>query len=73
MCPSIMTGQLNGKFFISEDLLYSVRIPIVSEEADIIHQLNRWQNVPRQGLNFSNEFLNRLIQKGVIGVSKEIH
>ena len=67
-----MTGQLNGKFFISEDLLYSLRIPIVSEEADVIHQLNRWQNVPRQGLNLSNELLNRLIQKGVIGVSKEM-
>lgn len=67
-----LTGQLNGKFFISEDLLYSLRIPIVLEEADVIHQLNRWQNVPRQRLNLSNELLNRLIQKGVIGVSKEI-
>jgi hypothetical protein len=63
---------MNGKFFISEDLLYSLRVPIVSEEADVIHPLNRWQNVPRQGLNSSNELLNRLIQKGVIGVSKEI-
>ena len=67
-----LTGELNGKFFISEDLLYAIRTPISSEEADVISQLSRWQGTPRHALNHSDELLNHLIQKGMLSVSQEI-
>lgn len=67
-----MTGHLNGEFFVSEDLLYSIRIPISSEEAEVINQLQRWQGVPRHTLNHPDALLTSLIEKGVIGISKEI-
>ena len=67
-----MTGHLNGEFFVSEDLLYSIRIPISSEEVDIINELQRWQGVPRHTLKHSDALLASLIEKGVIGISKEI-
>jgi glycosyltransferase involved in cell wall biosynthesis len=67
-----MTGHLNGDFFVSEDLLYSIRIPISREESDVIKQLSRWQGVPRRTLNYSDDILISLMQKGVIGISKGI-
>ena len=67
-----MTGHLNGEFFVSEDLLYSIRIPISSEEADIINQLQRWQGVPRHTLKHSDKLLTSLIERGMLGISKEI-
>ena len=67
-----MTGDLNEVFFLSEDLLYVIRIPVSREESDVIKQLNRWQGVPRKTLNCSDDILTSLMQKGVIGISKEI-
>ena len=67
-----MTGHLNGEFFVSGDLLYSIRIPISAEEADVINQLQRWQGVPRHTLNYPDALLTSLIEKGMIGISKEI-
>ena len=67
-----MTGHLNGEFFVSEDLLYSIRIPISSEEAEVINELQRWHGVPRHTLNHPDALLTSLIEKGVIGISKEI-
>lgn len=67
-----ITGYLNGEFFVSEDLLYSIRIPISSEEADIINELQRWQGVPRHTLKHSDELLTSLIERGMLGISKEI-
>ena len=67
-----MTGHLNGKYFISDDLLYSIRIPISSEEVEVINQLNRWESVPRSMLNYPDELLISLAQKGMLGISKEI-
>ena len=67
-----LTGHQNGDFFVSEDLLYSIRIPLSSEESEVIKQLSRWQSVPRETLNYSEDILTSLIQKGVIGISKDI-
>ena len=67
-----ITGHPKGNFFVSEDLLYSIRIPISSEEADVINQLSRWQCISRSSLNHADELLYRLIQKGMLGISKEI-
>ena len=67
-----MTGHLKGEFFVSEDLLYSIRIAISAEEADVINQLQRWQGVPRHTLNHTNALLTSLIDKGILGISKEI-
>ena len=67
-----MTGHLNGEYFVSDDLLYSIRIPISPEEAEVINQLQRWQGVPRHSLNHPDALLTSLIEKGVIGISKEI-
>lgn len=67
-----MTGHLSGDFFVSEDLLYSIRIPISPEESEVIKQLSRWQGAPRKILNCSDNILTSLMQKGVIGISKEI-
>ncbi len=67
-----MTGHLNGDFFLSQDLLYVIRIPVSREESDVIKQLSRWQGVPRKTLNYSDDIFTSLIQKGVMGISKEI-
>ncbi|MCY4567558.1 MAG: glycosyltransferase [Candidatus Poribacteria bacterium] len=68
----VMTGHLNGDFFVSEDLLYSIRIPVSPEESEAIKELSRWQGVPRKNLNYSDDTLASLMQKGVIGISKEV-
>ena len=67
-----MTGHLNGEYFISDDLLYSIRIPISAEETEVINHLHRWQGVSRHSLNHPDELLTSLIEKGVIGISKGI-
>ena len=67
-----MTGHLKGEFFVSEDLLYSIRIPICAKAAEILKQLHRWQGVPRHTLNHPDELLISLIEKGMLGISKEI-
>ena len=64
-----LSGEQSGKFFISNDLLYPIRIPISLEEADAIRALNRWQVVQRKVLNHSNNILVELIQKGIVGIS----
>ena len=66
-----LSGDPNGDFFISEDLLYTIRIPISSEEASLTNQLSRWQGVRRSTLNYGDDILTSLIQKGVIGISQE--
>lgn len=66
-----MTGHLKGDFFNSDDLLYSIRIPITTEEANVIDQLSRWRGVTRDTLAAPDELLISLIQKGMIGISKE--
>lgn len=64
-----LSGKTNGDFFISEDLLYSIRIPISSEEANIINKLNRWKSLRRDSLHHSDDILIELIRKGIIGIS----
>ena len=64
-----MTGHLNGEYFVSEDLLYSIRVPLSVEEIEVINQLHRWQGVPRHTLKHSDELLISLIQKGLLGIS----
>ena len=64
-----MTGHLKGDFFVSDDLLYSIRIPISSEERDVIKKLSRWRGVPRSALKHTDETLISLVQRGVIGIS----
>ena len=66
-----MKGKQNGAFFISEDLLYPIRIPICLEEIDVISQLSRWQVVRRSVLNHSNDILIGLIRKGIVGISED--
>lgn len=65
-----LSGKQNGEFFISDDLLYPIRIPISLEEANAIQTLNRWQVVQRKVLNHSNDILIGLIQKGIVGISE---
>lgn len=67
-----MTGHLNGKYFISDDLLYSIRIPVSSEEADVINELNRWESVRLSMLDYPDELLISLVEKGLLGISKEV-
>ena len=64
-----LSGEKNGKFFVSNDLLYPIRIPICSEEADVINQLSPWGHVPRNTLNYSDKLLIELIQKGIVGIT----
>ncbi len=65
-----LNGKRNGAFFISDDLLYRIRIPVSEEEADVINQLSRWQVIQRDLLNHSDDILIGLIQKGIIGTSE---
>ena len=65
-----LSGKQNGEFFISDDLLYPIRIPISLEEAEAIRALNRWQVVQRKVLNHSNNILIGLMQKGIVGISE---
>lgn len=65
-----LDGKLNASFFISEDLLYTIRIPVCPEEANIIHQLSSWKAIPRHTLNHADEILMELIQKGIVGISR---
>ena len=64
-----LNGTQNQGFFVSDDLLYPIRIPICPEEADIINQLSPWQGVPRGTFHYSDKFLVELVQKGIIGIS----
>ena len=67
-----MTGHLNGEYFVSEDLLYSIRVPLSAEEIEVINQLHRWQGVPRHMFKHSDELLISLIQKGLLGISNAV-
>lgn len=64
-----MTGHLNGEYFVSEDLLYSIRVPLSAEEIDVINQLHRWQGVHRHTLKCPDALLISLIEKGLLGIS----
>lgn len=66
-----LNGKQEASFFISEDFLYTIRIPICPEEAAIINQLSCWQVIPRQTLNHSDEILIGLIEKGIVGISTQ--
>ena len=67
-----LSGKQDREFFISDNLLYPVRIPIGSEQADIINQLSFWCRVPRGTLNHSDNILTKMIEKGLIGISTQI-
>ena len=64
-----LNGKQNGSFFVSEDLLYTMRIPLCMEAADVINQLSPWQRVPRKILNHSDKLLMELVQTGIVGIS----
>ena len=64
-----LSGKQSEDFYISENLLYPVRIRISSEEADIINQLSPWHGVLRGIINHSDDILSKLIQKGIVGIS----
>ena len=64
-----LSGKQNGTFFISEDLLYPIRIPISAKEIDVINQLSRWQVLRRDSLNHTDDMLVKLIRKGILGIS----
>ncbi len=64
-----LSGRQTGAFFVSDDLLYTIRIPICSEEAEVINQLSLWHPVPRNTLKHSDTLLIELMQKGIVGVT----
>lgn len=65
-----LPGKIEEKHFISGDLLWQVKIPLDEEEIPVVQQARRYPTISRSELACSDEVIERLVKKGIIGISR---
>jgi glycosyltransferase involved in cell wall biosynthesis len=65
-----LPGKVGDHYFVSDDLLWQVKIPVDDEEILVIHQARRYPGISRSELACSDNVIGSLVKKGIMGISQ---
>lgn len=65
-----LPGKVEEKYFASSDFLWQVQIPLDDEEIPVVQQARRYPGIARSELACSDQMIEALVKKGVMGISR---
>lgn len=66
-----LPGKIEEHRFVSDDLLWQVKIPLEDEEIPVVQRASRYPATSRSEQACSDEVIGALVKKGIIGISHD--